>query len=298
MVFTGLTSSGAVTTNESQIASYMVGNNSSTNGNGLVSAPTNLSALKIPETHNGKPVTKVGDRAFNSVSKIAIVNIGDNIITIGNNAFSQCTGMTKLTIGSIGQNGFNYCSNLKTIIYNNETDIIKEIGNTCGNWTEIEIDRENTKFKVVDNVLYSKDGSKIVKVPSGISGSFAIPEEVTEIGPRAFATCGKITEMNIGNNVNIIGVTSFSHCTGMTKLTIGSGLNSVGFGGFESCRELKTVIIDSSTIASNLSSESSFGKLVNWATIVYTKTTPGSYILNNFSEETSDIDGYKKYVKK
>ena len=74
----------------------------------------------------------------------------------------------------------------------------------------------------------------------------------------------------------------------------GAGGNSAFFN----CSKLKTVIIDSLTIASNLSTQTSCGYVVNYATTVYTKTTPGSYITTNVNVETSDLEGYTKYVKK
>ena len=108
----------------------------------------------------------------------------------------------------------------------------------------------------------------------------------------------KIPETHNEKPVISIGYRAFGACGNLSKLTIGSGLTSMGDQAFVGCSNLKTVIIDSSTIASNLSSQTSCGYIVNNATTVYTKTTPGSYIINNFNVATSDIDGYTKYVKK
>ena len=427
MVFTGLDSSGNITTDSSQIVSYMVGNNSSTNGNGLVLAPTVLSALIIPETHEGKPIIKVGNNGFRDIKKIGILNIGNSVTSIGQSAIYTCTAMKKLIIGSglnsigtnafagcgalktiiynnettviksiaytgnnwteiqinddnnklkvidnvlyskdgstiirvpegkdgnfivmegvtniaesafyqctkiteinignnvtsigktamlgcsgmkkliigsglssIGTNAFAGCGALKTIIYNNETTVIKSIAYTGNNWTEIQINDDNNKLKVIDNVLYSKDGSTIIRVPEGKDGNFIVMEGVTNIAESAFYQCTKITEINIGNNVTSIGKTAMLGCSGMKKLIIGSGLSSIGTNAFAGCSVLKTVIIDSSTIASNLTSQSSYASLIQNATTVYTKITPGSYITSNFHIETTDIEGYTKYVK-
>ena len=300
MVFTGLDSNGSITADSSQIASYMIGDNSGTSGNGLVSAPTVLSVLKIPETHNGKPVQTISGYAFYNCINLVEVNIGNKLTTIEWRAFWVCSGIKKLTIGnkltSIGQQAFFNCSNLKTVIYNNTTDVIKQIYG-CGNWTELQINPDNEKYKVIDNILYSKDGTKLEKVPSGFVGKISILESVTNITSNAFYTCDKLTEVDIGDNLTTIEWRAF-WCSGIKKLTLGSGLTNIGTQAFFSCSNLKTVIIDSPTIAANLSAQSSYENLVNYATTVYTKTTPGAYILNNFNVETSDIEGYTKYVKK
>lgn len=86
LVFTGLDSSGNATTNDSEIVSYMIGDGSSTSGNGLKEKDIK-SVIEIPEVYNGKDVIKIGTNAFKSSENIVKCNISDNVKTIVGGAF-------------------------------------------------------------------------------------------------------------------------------------------------------------------------------------------------------------------
>ncbi|MCR5781174.1 MAG: leucine-rich repeat protein [Clostridia bacterium] len=68
----------------------------------------------------------------------------------------------------------------------------------------------NPAYKAVGNVLYSKDGTKLVCYPAGISaGSITVPDSVTDIGSYAFAGCESLTEITLGKNVATVGYNAF-----------------------------------------------------------------------------------------
>lgn len=69
LVFTGLDYSGNITTSESQIVSYMLGDGSSTYGNALKEKEIS-GVLIIPETYKGKKVIRIGQHAFRECHNI------------------------------------------------------------------------------------------------------------------------------------------------------------------------------------------------------------------------------------
>ena len=75
-------------------------------------------AVAIPDTINGRAVTRIGDHAFNSGS-LTSVTIPDGVTIIGNYAFQYCTSLASVTIPdsvtSIGNNAFSYCTSLSVI---------------------------------------------------------------------------------------------------------------------------------------------------------------------------------------
>ena len=54
------------------------------------------------------------------------------------------------------------------------------------NLTEFEVDPENTVCRSVDGMLYSKDMTELIEAPTGMTGSYTIPEGVTVIRDSAF----------------------------------------------------------------------------------------------------------------
>ena len=82
----------------------------------LISAPGNLTNVTIPDG-----VTSIGDYAFSSCSGLASVTIPDGVTGIGDFAFSGCSGLTDVTIPdsvtTIGDYAFNGCSGLTNVTF-------------------------------------------------------------------------------------------------------------------------------------------------------------------------------------
>lgn len=351
LIYTGLNSSGNITENEEEIKSYMIGNGSSTSKNALKNSIDYDFILNVPEEYNGKVINKIGNYAFSKASnlirlqisnnietiglwsfyactKITQLNIPDNVKVISTDCFHDCSGIETLQIGkgvkSIGGNAFVACNKLKKVIYDNESTAIASRGFTsCLNWKEIEINSESKTFKVIDNILYSYDLSKIIKIPTGYEGDFNVRDSVTTIGNWAFYGCTKLTSLksvgnitnigveafnacraleNVGNlsNIKRIEVDAFHNCPKLNNVIIGENAALIGGNAFIECYELKTVTIDSPTILKNITTNSASGSLVRYANNIYIKdsiTEIGSYITQNFVSTDSDRDGYIKYEK-
>ena len=277
--------------------------------NGIIYNKDKTKIVRVPTGREGNftvasGVKTIGTSAFYYCTKLTSIDIGSEVTNIESLSFGFCRGITTVTIGngltSLSSNAFAHCSSLKKVIYNNETTAIASLpcGGGCTNWTEIEINSENEAFKVVNNILYSKDGTKIIRVPTGKEGDFVVPSGVTTIGSAAFYNCTKLTSIDMESDVTTIQNAAFNFCSGITTATIGNSLTSLVGSPFAHCSNLKTVIISSPTIASGLTNDTSCGYIVNYATTVYTNSIPGAYIINNFNVVTSDKTGYTKYVKK
>lgn len=74
-------------------------------------------SLVIPAEHNGKAITEIYANAFRNQGITNVkLTIGNNVDTIGSNAFYGCRGLVEIDFGSsletIGEGAFSYCSNL------------------------------------------------------------------------------------------------------------------------------------------------------------------------------------------
>ena len=99
--------------------------------------------LVIPETILGNPVTRIGELAFWDCFYLKNITIPNGVVSIGNQAFTQC-GLVSITIPdsvtSIGNRAFRRCSLLKSItIPDSVTSIGREAFSYCESVTNITI---------------------------------------------------------------------------------------------------------------------------------------------------------------
>ncbi len=155
---------------------------------------------------------------------------------IGERAFSDCSGLTSITIPnsvtSIGEKAFGYCTGLTSItIPNSVTSIEKGAFSDCKGLTSVDIPNSVTSI-----------GQSAFSYCSGLT-SITIPNSVTSIGNSAFYSCSSLTSVTIPNSVTSIGRSAFSSCSGLTSITIPNSVTSIGDCALYGCSGLKDVII-------------------------------------------------------
>lgn len=143
----------------------------------------------------GEGVTGIGTYAFSDSKLLKTINLPDTLTSIGDDAFSGCTGLTDIELpaglSDIGSNAFSGCTSLK----------------------RLSVSAENLTYSAVDGVLYSKDGTTLIKVPNGLSGSFTVPEGVTTIAASAFSGCTRLTAIIFPGDAPAIASDSFRYVT-------------------------------------------------------------------------------------
>lgn len=299
LVFTGLDESGNTTTDEASIVSYMVGDGSTTRGNGLKES-TIQGILKIPERYKGKTVTQVGYGAFRYKQNIIEAYIGDNIEIILGYAFAN-TNINYLVIGksvkSIEGHAFMTTPKLETIMFKNAMGSYGQCFSGCGNWKYTLVSDNNNAYKVEENILYSKDGKTLIVCPKGFEGEFITNDTVENIAKGAFWGC-KYETIITTSNITSIGDYAFS--TSLVKcIEIGENIKGISNHTFSQSSP-NTVIINSANYAQKITDDTSYYLAGGTAITVYIRediTTIGSYITENYSVATSDKTGYVKYVK-
>lgn len=165
-------------------------------------------------------------------STVAYNGMTYSVTSIGESAFSQCSGLTSVTIPnsvtSIGEKAFWYCSNLTNF---NLPNSILSIGNAAFcNCSGLSGDL------IIPNSVSSISESSF----SGCTSltSVTIPNSVTSIGDNAFSACTKVSNVSIGNSVTRIGYGAFSGCTSLTSLAIPNSVTSIGDYAFSGCTGL------------------------------------------------------------
>lgn len=150
-----------------------------------------------------------------------------------------------------------------------------------------------------DNVIYSKDLKTLLLCPTGKKDEFVIPNEVEVIGGSAFQH-SYIKSIIVSDNVETIKDYAFAQ-TKIESIKIGKNVQAIGDHSFWSTPSLKNVIIDSPSVASKIVSVRAYIRLAENRDTIYISndiTEIGSYITDNYVIETTDKEGYIKYVKK
>ena len=178
-------------------------------------------------------VTRIGSYAFERCG-LTSVTIPDSVISIGEGAFSRCTGLTSVTIGkgvtSIGDGAFSNCTGLTSItIPDSVTSIGDWVFSRCTGLTSVTIGKGVTSI-----------GSYAFRYCTGLT-SVTIGGSVTSIGYEAFSGCRGLTSVTIPDSVTSIDREAFSGCTGLTSVTIPDSVTSIGWGAFEGCTGLTSI---------------------------------------------------------
>ena len=109
----------------------------------------------------------------------------------------------------------------------------------CKALENITISEDNEYMKAVDGILYSKDGTKLIRCPTKKT-SVTILSSVRTICSYAFAGCG-LTEINIPDGVTEISEKAFKLCKNITKVTIPQSVISIGSEAFFICDKVTDV---------------------------------------------------------
>lgn len=241
-------------------------------------------ALVIPDRvkyeDNLYTVTEIGSNTFRSCAIIS-VKIPNTIVSIGNDAFANCSALTSVIIPNsvvtLGDECFQSCSRLG---YAEMGNSVKSIGayafNNCENITSVEIPESVTsigdwafyrcvnldEIVIPNSVEYLGDGAfqscyklKSVKLPNGLTelnrgvffgcsslSSLTLPPALTTIGDSALGSCA-FSEIVIPEGVETIGPSAFAYNANLTKINMPESLTSISNNAFYSCTSLAEIRI-------------------------------------------------------
>ena len=151
-------------------------------------------------------------------------------------------------VTAIGTQAFGNCFNLKTVTFE-EGSQLKTIGvQAFGNCTALE------SIVIPEGVTSIGDqafgGCKNLK-------SVTIPASVTSIGEQAFGNCEKLETVTIasGSHLETIGNQAFGNCAKLESIDIPASVVTIGNQAFGGCTELGTVTFHSNNALTSIGTQ-------------------------------------------
>ena len=216
--------------------------------NGVLYNKNKTTLVRCPLAQKGSftipnSVTKIGDKAFADCKQLTVINIPNTVIDINQYAFQSCDGLKSITIPNSVRNiqmGAFQSSGLNSItIPSSVTYISSYVFERCSSMLEVNVDNDNNKYSSEDGVLFNKNKTMLIYFPTAKTGSYIIPNSVTNIEFGAFGYCRGLTSVTIPNTVTYIGGYAFEDCDNLTYIIIPESVTEIKQDAFRSCNTLR-----------------------------------------------------------
>ena len=201
---------------------------------GMLIAYPNVAVIDIPETINGRTVTKIktglfqnnttitsvdmsdevtelGDAVFSGCSNLDTVNLSNKITAIPEKTFFNCTNLGKSSgtidlksVGTIGSQAFDGCASLTSITIPGACNT--NAFDNCVSLTAINTTSGNSFLTSENGCLYGPGKGTLVRVPQGWPSNqeLVISDSCSVINDEALKDCN-ISVITIPQSVNDIG---------------------------------------------------------------------------------------------
>ncbi len=159
---------------------------------------------------------------------------------VGDNAFSECTGLTELTLSEgvevLGKETFSRCTALKSVTVPSTIRDARGLMNDGGTFRqctglETAVIREGATG-LGKGMFWYCTSLKSVSVPS--------TAEVTEI---MFWDCKSLTDVDIAEGVTSVGRNAFYGCTVLEAVRLPDSLEELGEWAFKDCLNLREIAV-------------------------------------------------------
>lgn len=172
-----------------------------------------LGNLTMPANVDGITINRIEKRAFLGCDKLRSIAIPDTVKSIGNKAFEGCKQLSKIT-------------------FSEQIELIEE-----GAFEDTDFFNDKRNWNA--DALYLNNW--LVKVESGVQGSFVIQDGTVGIADAAFIDCVNLKSVTIPNSTRYIGSRVFLGCSMLEEVVFPDKVTRFGVRVFDKCANLKRV---------------------------------------------------------
>lgn len=215
--------------------------------------PSTFAFNNLEEIDLGEGISFIGENAF-FCNPVQTLSIPDNVKSVDSAAFGSCKSLETVHIGSglinIDSGAFLGCEMLANITVDKDNPKYKSIDNIVvgRNTSDIELLPENAK--IPNRVIYEQDGvlfvgKRLFRYPAEkLDKSYTIPDWVEEIDSFAFDECRHLEEIVLSANIKLTGL-AIRSCGSIKKAVIPEGITHIGYREFAGCSNLVQVVLPS-----------------------------------------------------
>ncbi|MCD7729575.1 MAG: leucine-rich repeat domain-containing protein [Clostridia bacterium] len=241
-------------------------------------------------------VTAINDSAFSCCTSLKSVTIGSGVTSVGISAFYACTSLTNVSIGSdvtsIDGWAFYFCESLTSVSIDSVTSVGDLVFTGCNSLESVTIGSGVTAngyeaflgCTSLTSITVSS-GNTAYKLIDGVLYTY----DETEL---LLYPAGKTdTSFTIPDTVTKIGNDAFYGCSNLTSVTIPDSVTEIGSMAFYNCSKLESVYYKGTADKWNGITIDSYNTYLTNSTIYYyaendgTTTETGNYWYYNANGE-------------
>ena len=220
--------------------------------------------IVIPETINDTyTVTTVGNYAFSGCTGLTSIEIPNSVKTIGSYAFQNCTGLTSIeipnSVTSLGTYSFQNCTGLNSVLLSNTLSSLGDYTfDGCANLAAIEFPNALTTlgtavFRNCTSLAEITVTNSLYNIGISVFKNTAwennLQEGLNYLGLVAYKYIGTMPEgttIEILEDTKGIAAEAFRDCTGLTSIEIPNSVKIIGSFAFSGCTGLTSIEIPNS----------------------------------------------------
>ena len=220
------------------LTSVTIPNSVSTIGRAFYNC-TNLKTITIPESVYRIDYSAFGNTAWYDEQPEGPIYAGNVLYDYKGENAPININVKEGTLG-IGGGDFKACKTTESINIPSSTRYIGFAGGSS--LQSINVDSNNEHYKSISGVLFSKDGSKLIRYPRNKSeSSYSIPSGVKYIMRSVFSNCDNLESIIAPKSVVAIDGGSFYGCSKLSSIQLQDGLRYISYDVFFDSPELTDV---------------------------------------------------------
>ncbi len=170
----------------------------------------------IPDTINGYPVIAIEENAFSDCIGLTGITIPSSVTSIGDFAFSGCTSLKSVEIAGenveFGTDVFEGCESISSVNLGSAECFSKRIFDINNPWS-LSIKGTPLTELVITSNTYQSNFANCISIQTL---TFNLDGRNHRVSDGAFKNCTGITKIEGLSTVNYIGLNAFAGCTGLT----------------------------------------------------------------------------------